>query len=82
MLILERICNLLFLIRDQLRVVFREHEKHSGCRGCHEAYCQSQTAAVGNDERLSLHMQAQQLMTQMKDGWDVPTALTAVTIQQ
>lgn len=58
MLLLERFWNLLFLIRDQLRRVFRGHETHSGHRGCQKAYFQSHAAAVGDDEWVSLQMQA------------------------
>lgn len=44
LLVLERICNLLFLIMDQLGVVFRGHVEHSGHRGCHEGCIQSSAA--------------------------------------
>lgn len=41
---LGRIC-LLVVIGDQLRMVFRGHKRHSGCRVCHGAYFQSTAAA-------------------------------------
>lgn len=69
MLTLKRICNLLFLIRYQLRMVFRGHETHSGHGGCHKACFQRATAAVGDDDWQSLQKQTSVGVNVRSEGW-------------